>query len=417
MAMASIAPSGGFRPSMLIYDTRYRSITIQVVFLCLFVAGVWWLVENTLENFRALGKVFTYDFLWKRSGYDINQTLIQYTNDSTHGRAMFVGLLNTLLVSAMSCVLATIIGVIAGVLRLSGNWVVGRLMTVYVEAFRNTPLLMWIILINTIMFVTMPEPRDFRGDTPLASMNLFGSVALTNRGIYVPEPLFTRSLGNIDLHYFLVSIDLLAVIAALALSYVLARRIASRATEVQNATGKRPETRWKTLAAWFLPLPILLVALGLHLGYPALKGFNFQGGIQLRNSLIALWLALSIYTGAFIAETVRSGIMAVSRGQSEAAAALGLKPSLTTRLVVLPQALRVIVPPMISEYLSVTKNSSLALAVGYMDLRSTLGGITLNQTGNELEAMMLMMLIYLAISLSISAAMNLYNRSIKLQER
>jgi len=186
---------------------------------------------------------------------------------------------------------------------------------------------------------------------------------------------------------------------------------------VQNATGVRPVTWWKSLAVLILPLLALLWALGFHLGYPELRGFNFQGGIYMRNSMIAMWVALSVYTGAFIAENVRAGILAVSRGQTEAAYALGLRPGLTTRLVVLPQALRVIIPPLISQYLNITKNTSLALAVGYMDLRSTLGGITLNQTGRELEAMTLMMLIYLVLSLMISAAMNVYNRSVRLKER
>ena len=174
---------------------------------------------------------------------------------------------------------------------------------------------------------------------------------------------------------------------------------------------------WKSLLVIFVPSIVLLFALGFHLGYPVLSGFNFQGGIFARNSFIALWLALSVYTGAFIAENVRAGILAVSHGQSEAAFALGLRPNRTMSLVILPQALRVIIPPLISQYLNLTKNSSLAIAVGYMDLRSTLGGITLNQTGRELEAMMLMMLIYLAISLLISTGMNLYNRSVALKER
>jgi len=186
---------------------------------------------------------------------------------------------------------------------------------------------------------------------------------------------------------------------------------------VQNATGVRPATRWKGLAIVVLPLAALLAATGFHLGYPELKGFNFVGGVHARNSLVAMWLALSIYSATYIAESVRAGILAISRGQTEAALALGLHPGLATRLVVLPQALRVVVPPLISQYLSITKNTSLALAVGYMDLRSTLGGITMNQTGRELECMLMLMGIYLSISLIISALMNVYNTSIKLKER
>jgi general L-amino acid transport system permease protein len=417
MASVPDVRKDGFRLSMLIYDTRYRSITLQVLFLLLFVAIGWWLIANTVANLKALGKDFSFGFLTVRSGYDINQRLIEYSSDSTHGRAFLVGLLNTLLVAFIACVTATIVGVLAGVLRLSKNWIVARLMTVYVEAFRNIPLLIWILLIFAIMTESMPAPNAFRGENATSSMLLFDTIAVTNRGIYIPEPLFSRSLGNLDLGIFLISIDLLAIIAVLVGSFVANRWLLRKATEVQNATGVRPATWWKSLLIWFGPLVVLKFALGFHFGYPELKGFNFAGGTHLRNSLIALWFALTVYSGAFIAENVRAGILAISRGQTEAAYALGLRPGLTTRLVVLPQALRVIIPPMISQYLNITKNTSLALAVGYMDIRSTLGGITINQTGRELEGMLLMMLTYLVISLLISMAMNFYNASVKLKER
>ena len=417
MASVPDVRKDGFRIGMLIYDTRYRSTTLQVLFLILFVAAGWWLVENTIANLKALGKDFSFGFLTVRSGYDINQRLIEYSSDSTHGRAFLVGLLNTLLVAFIACVTATIVGVLAGVLRLSKNWIVARLMTVYVESFRNIPLLIWILLIFAIMTESMPAPNAFRGENATSSMLLFDSIAVTNRGIYIPEPLFDRSLGNLDVGIFLISIDLLAIIAVLVASFLANRWLLRNATAVQNATGVRPVTWWKSLLIWFGPLIALKFALGFHLGYPELKGFNFTGGTHLRNSLIALWFALTIYTGAFIAENVRAGIMAISKGQTEAAYALGLRPGLTTRLVVLPQALRVIIPPMISQYLNITKNTSLALAVGYMDIRSTLGGITINQTGRELEGMLLMMLTYLTISLMISMVMNWYNASVKLKER
>ncbi|MGF6862224.1 general L-amino acid transport system permease protein [Rhodobacteraceae bacterium MBR-64] len=417
MALTADIPKGNFRLSMLLYDTRYRSITIQVVFLMLFMAGAAWLVDNAVQNLHNLGKDFNYSFLGSRAGYDINQTFIQYNSNSTHGRAMLVGLLNTIFVSVLACALATVLGVIAGVLRLSKNWVVAKLMTVYVESFRNVPVLLWIILIFAVMTEATPAPNAFRGETPTASMSLFDSIAVTNRGVYIPEPVFSNSLGNIDIGIFLISNDLLAILAVLIASIYVNRLILRNATAVQYATGIRPVTWWKSVLVLVVPVVVLLFALGFHVIKPELKGFNFQGGIQMRNSLISLWLALSIYTGAFIAENVRAGILAVSKGQTEAASALGLRPSRTMKLVILPQALRVIVPPLISQYLNITKNSSLAIAVGYMDLRSTLGGITLNQTGRELEAMLLMMLIYLILSLMISSAMNLYNRSVKMKER
>ncbi|MFN3936038.1 MAG: amino acid ABC transporter permease [Gemmobacter sp.] len=409
--------SDGFRLSMLIYDTRYRSLTIQVVALMLFMAAAAWLVDNTIQNLRVLGKDFSFNFLGTRAGYDINQRLIEYTSDSTHGRAMLVGLLNTLVLAIASCVTATIVGVIAGVLRLSNNWIVGRLMTVYVEAFRNIPLLLWIVLIFAIMTEGMPAPSAFRGENATASMLLFDSVAITNRGVYVPEPLFSRSLGDLNAGLFYISLDLVAVVLALVLGFLGNRALLRHAERVQNDTGIRPTTWWKSILILFGPLVVVLVALGFHTRSPELRGFNFADGIHLRNSLIAMWFALTVYTGAFIAENVRAGIMAISRGQTEAAFALGLRPGRTMSLVILPQALRVIIPPLISQYLNITKNTSLALAVGYMDLRSTLGGITINQTGRELEGMMLMMLIYLILSLLISAAMNVYNSTVKLKER
>ena len=207
------------------------------------------------------------------------------------------------------------------------------------------------------------------------------------------------------------------MIAAIVASIFANIKLLKHATAVQEATGVRPVTWWKSLLILFGPVIAVLVGLGVYLDYPELKGFNFQGGIFLRNSFIAIWLALTVYTGAFIAENVRAGILAISKGQTEAASALGLRPGRTMNLVILPQALRVIIPPMISQYLNITKNTSLAIAVGYMDVRATLGGITLNQTGRELEAMLLLMMTYLALSLLISGGMNVYNNSVRLKER
>ena len=417
--MASVAdtPKAGFRLGMLIYDTRYRSMTIQVVVMVAFMGGVAWLVDNAIQNLHTLGKDFNFGFLWARSSYDINQRLVEYSNDSTHARALLIGLLNTLLVAFLGCIAATIIGVFAGVLRLSKNWLVGRLMTAYIEIVRNVPVLLWILLAYAALTEALPPLKDFRGDNPAATMSLNDSVAVTNQYTVIPEPLFSRSLGNVDVGIFLISVDLLAIIAVLVGSILVNRAIKAQASRIQEQTGDRPVTWWKSLAVLVLPVVVLLYALGFHLGYPELKRFNFSGGTEISNSLLALWLALSVYTGSYIAEIVRAGILAIPNGQSEAAFALGLRPRRTMNLVILPQALRVIIPPLISQYLNLTKNSSLAIAVGYMDLRGTLGGITLNQTGRELECMLLLMLIYLAISLCISAVMNVYNNSVKLKER
>jgi general L-amino acid transport system permease protein len=417
MAMTSDTSGSSFRLSMLIYDTRYRSITIQILFLFLFMAGFAWLVDNTLSNLAQKGKDIDFGFLSSRAGYDINQMLVDYSNDSSHARAWIVGLLNTLVLAFAACVTATVIGVIAGVLRLSNNWIVSKIMTFYVEMFRNVPVLLWIIVIFAVLTEITPAPNAFRGEEATSSMLFFDSVAVTNRGTYLPGPLFSRSLGDLNLGIVSVSSNYLILLAIILGSIWSYRKVQRSAGAVQEATGVRPVTWWKSALIIIAPALIALIVMGFHLEYPELKGFNFRGGSYLRNSFIAMWLALSVYTGAFIAENVRAGILAISSGQSEAAFALGLRPGKTMNLVILPQALRVIIPPLISQYLNITKNTSLAIAVGYMDLRATLGGITLNQTGRELECMMLLMLTYLIISLIISGAMNVYNNSVKLKER
>jgi general L-amino acid transport system permease protein len=321
-------------------------------------------------------------------------------------------------VAVMGCITATILGVTIGVLRLSKNWLVARLMTVYVEMFRNVPVLLWIVFVMAIVIETFPQPRDFRGEDATASMNIFDSVAVTGRGLYIPEPLFSRGLGDIAIgNAFNISLNLIAILIVFGASLYASSVVRKRADRIQEATGDRPRSWHIRTGLVVLPTLVLLLILGFHLGYPSLQGFNFQGGIYMRNSLIALWLALSLYTAAFIAENVRAGIQAISKGQTEAAGALGLRPNRITNLVILPQAMRVIIPPLISQYLNLTKNSSLAIAVGYMDLTGTLMGITLNQTGRELETVLMGMLVYLIISLSISAVMNWYNNRVKLVER
>ncbi len=411
MSTMTEPPNEGFRLSQLIYDTRYRSLTIQAVAMILIMAFAAWLVNNTIINLQALGKDIDFGFLGSPAGYDINQRLIAYDSQATHGRAALVGILNTILVAVLGCALATVLGVIAGVLRLSKNWLIAKLMSVYVEGFRNVPLLLWILLIFALMTESMPQPRAFRGDNPDASMLLMDSVAVTNRGVYIPAVHFNTPFFETG------ALNWLVVLVVLGASLFGVRALVRWASAKQEATGLRPTTWYYILGLIVVPTGLVMLLMGAHLNYPYLRGFNFTDGIHLRNSLIALWLALSLYTGAFIAEIVRAGILSVSKGQSEAAFALGLRPSVTMNLVILPQALRVIIPPLISQFLNLTKNSSLAIAVGYMDVRSTLGGITINQTGRELEGMLLLGLFYLVLSLAISGAMNIYNNSVKLKER
>ncbi len=411
MTAISAAPEQSFRMGMLLSDTRYRSYTIQVIAFVLLMLFFGWLVSNTITNLEALGKEFGFGFLNEPASYDINQRLIEYTSRSSHARAAAVGILNTLLIALLGCVLATVIGVAAGILRLSKNWVVAKLMSVYIETVRNVPVLLWIILFSAVINETFPSPKK-------ATALFDGGLVMTNRGFYFPEPLFSRSLGSIDIGgLFALSLDFVAIVVVIIASIFAGRIYKSWAQAKQNSTGEIQPIFWVRTAMFLVPLALLLLLLGLHFGYPELKGFNYQGGIFARESLIALWIALSVYTGAFIAENVRSGIQAVSHGQTEAAFALGLRPNRTMNLIILPQALRVIIPPLISQYLNLTKNSSLAIAVGYMDATGTLGGITLNQTGREMECLMLLMAFYLIVSLVISGAMNWYNERVKLVER
>ena len=394
-----------FKIGMLLSDTRYRGTSLQVITFIIFVAVFFWLVDNTLKNLALLGKDVSFNFLFLRAGYDINQRLIPYSSDSTHGRAAVVGILNTLLVAFVGCVIATILGLFVGILRLSKNWLVAKLMSAYIEGFRNVPVLLWIVMVFALLTEFTPAPKAFKGADPQATMLFFDSVAITNRGTYFPAPILNEGA------YWVIFIFILSVFAVIFL-----KRYANK---LKRETGKDFPTFLVSIAILIFPSTILFFALGnpISLEYPYLKGFNFKDGIHLRNSFLALTLALALYTSAFIAEIVRAGIMAISKGQTEAAASLGLRPNKVMKLIILPQALRIIVPPLISNYLNLTKNSSLAIAVGYMDVRGTLGGITLNQTGRELESMLLLMGFYLCVSLLISSVINYYNRSFQIVVR
>ena len=406
MSTLTDPPEGTFRLSMLLNDTRYRSYTFQGIALVLLIAVVVYLANNVMTNLRDLGLNISYEFLGSPAGYDINQTLIDYSSQSTNLRAAFVGIINTLLVAFLACATATVFGVIAGVLRLSNNWLVRKLMAIYVEIFRNIPVLIWIIIIFTILTAVLPGSRAYLGAEPDKEL-LLGYFAFTNRGVYAPAPIWNAGSGVV-----------VAVFIASIIGIFAYRRYARN---LLYATGKLLPTGWPTLAILIVPVVLAFFVMGQPIGLdapdPLANRFNLKGGIQIGAPLIALWFALSIYTGAFIAENVRAGIQAVSKGQTEAAAALGLRSGRIMNLVVLPQALRVIIPPLISNYLNITKNTSLAIAVGYADITATLGGITLNQTGRAIECVLLLMLFYLVISLGISMLMNVYNNAMKLKER
>ena len=378
-------------------DQRYRAVVMQILVVSGGFLFVGFLAANAVQNLEALGKTFGFDFLWAPANYDINQTLIPYNSQDTHFRAGVVGLINTGLIAVAGCILATILGFTFGVLRLSKNWLINRLVYCYVEFTRNVPVLLQILLWHGIIVHTLDVPRN--------AYNPMEGVFLTNRGFYVPRPVTEDGF--------------IVVVIAFVIAVVGAIWFRRWAKKTQAATGKIYPVFSICLAAIIgLPLIAFFIAgMPLSLDEPALQGFNFQGGMVLKPEFTALWLALSLYTAAFIAEIVRAGIQSVSHGQTEAAYALGVKPTWTMRLIIIPQALRVIVPPLTSQYLNLTKNSSLAIAIGYMDIMATTGGITLNQTGREMECMMIVLMIYLSISLLISSFMNWYNRRIALVER
>lgn len=396
-AQADPRPSSTGRGSYL-NDPRVRGLIFQIVVALALVAFAAFVVYNTAQNLRTLGIASGFGFFNATAGFDIGLTLIPYNMaTSTYGRAFLVGLVNTLVVSALGIVLATLIGFFVGVLRLSNNWLVARLATVYVEGLRNVPLLLQILFWYVGVLAALPALRN--------SLSVAGVFFLNNRGLYSPSPIFEPAA------WLILAGFVLGLIGA-----IVVRRWARRR---QEATGQQfPSLRVGLLLVIGLPL-LAAVATGFPLTWdvPELKGFNFVGGTVIQPEFMALLLALSLYTAAFIAEIVRAGIQSVSHGQTEAAYALGLQPGMALRLVIIPQALRVIVPPLTSQFLNLTKNSSLAVAIGYPDLVSVFTGTVLNQTGQAVEVIFITMLVYMTISLAIAGFMNWYNRRIALIER
>ena len=377
-------------------DPKIRGVFYQVVFVAAVVAVVAFFVRNTLDNMDRQHIATGFGFLQREAAFGIGESLIEYSPADTYARAFLVGLTNTLYVAAVGIVLTTIVGTLVGLARLSSNWLVAKLAQVYVETFRNIPLLLqlffWWGLLNSVA----PPPRQ--------AWHIPPDVFVSNRGIVFPVPASNPAYAWVAL----------AFLVGALLVIPLRRWAAAR----QATTGWQFPTGWVGLGLVVgLPLMVFL-AFGapFALNVPALRGFNFSGGSTVSPEFAALLLGLVIYTGAFIAEIVRAGILAVSWGQSEAAMALGLKPAQRMRLIVLPQALRVIIPPITSQYLNLTKNSSLAVAIGYPDLVS-IANTTINQTGQAVEGIAMIMAVYLCISLAISLAMNLYNRAVALVER
>jgi general L-amino acid transport system permease protein len=379
------------------YDTKLRGYAFQAILLGVLAVLLYGVIENTRANLAAHNITSGFDFLSRVSGFDINQSLIAYSATATYGRAFLVGLLNTLLVSAIAIVLTTMLGFLLGVARLSNNFMIAKLSMGYVEAIRNVPLLLQLLFWYNGMLKPLPAPRQ--------SIAWPGGIFLNNRGLVLPKPVFEPG----------AELVLIALLAGLLAAFLYAR-IARRR---QMTTGAQSPVGWVSLALVVaLPLSVFfLLGRPISLNFPVLKGFNFAGGFPINPEFVALLIGLVIYTAAFIAEIVRAGILAVSTGQTEAAFALGLRPRQTLQLIVVPQALRVIIPPLTSEYLSLTKNSSLAVFIGYPDLVNVFAGTVLNQTGQAMEVMAITMLIYLLISLATSAFMNWYNSRYALIER
>ncbi len=386
--------------SSIWYHSRTRAWVFQVLIAGVVIWGLSYLIHNTLHNLEQRGITTGFDFLATEAGFGIIQTLIQYDETSSYSRTFVVGLLNTLLVSGLGIVLATILGFMIGIARLSRNWLVAKLAAVYIEIFRNLPLLLQIFFWYFVVLRGLPSPRQ--------SWQWQEMIFLNIRGLYLPKLILEDG-------FIWVVVSLLVAIIFVKGGFRLLQG------------WKQSQTLVRPIFSIFYPAALLLmgwplltfflVGSPLSMEIPKLAGFNFRGGFVVIPELMALLMALSIYTAAFIAEIVRAGIQAVPSGQTEAAYALGLSRGATLRLVIIPQAMRIIIPPLTSQYLNLTKNSSLATAIGYPDLVSIFAGTALNQTGQAIEIISMTMAVYLVISLFISAAMNWYNYKMRLIEK
>lgn len=379
-------------------DPKVRSIVYQVALAGLIAFLVYGAASNAIDHLARAKIASGFGFWDNTAGFDISQTLIEYSaQGSTYGTAFWVGLLNTLLVAAIGIVFATILGFIVGIARLSKNWLLAKFASAYVETIRNIPLLLQLLFWYNAVLKSLPSLRE--------SVVIPGGVFLNNRGLFLPKP------------EFLYGFD--AVAAMLVVGVVGAIAFRRWARKRQERTGQQAPVLWVSLGLIF-GLPLIVFALRgfpLAFDYPQSGRFNITGGVEVLPEFAALLFGLSIYTAAFIAEVVRAGIMAVSRGQTEAAYSLGLRARPTLRLIVVPQAMRVIIPPLTSQYLNLTKNSTLAVAIGYPDLVQVFTGTVLNQTGQAVEVVAITMLVYLTISLVTSFAMNIYNSRMALVER
>jgi general L-amino acid transport system permease protein len=406
MALQDIAGTTDVGRGSFINDPKVRGIFFQAVVVIVLFVLIYWIVGNTIENLRRSNISSGFGFLRGRAGFDVSSSLIAFNSDSTYARGLVVGFLNTLLVAVCGIITASIIGFTVGVGRLSRNWLIRKICTVYVEIFRNIPPLLVIFFWYFGVLSVLPQPREsIHIGLPLGGENFlsFGTF-LNNRGIFMPKPIWGDGSWLI----------LAGLVVAIALTVFVARRARIR----QAATGEQFPVFWTGLGL-IVGLPVLaffLAGLPVTLEIPAASTFNLVGGLQIKPEFLSLYLALSFYTAAFIAEIVRAGILGVSKGQSEASSALGLRSGQALRLVIIPQAMRIVIPPLTSQYLNLTKNSSLAIAIGFPDLVA-IGGTILNQTGQAIEIVAIWMVVYLGLSLTTSAFMNWFNAKMSLVER
>jgi len=383
--------------SSILFNRSVQGIFYQIVTLVLVILAILYIVDNTASNMVARGLASGFHFLGVESQFDIGMTLIDYSPTSTYFDSFIVGLLNTLLVAGLGISIATVVGFAVGIARLSSNWLVARLAESYIEILRNIPLLLQIFFWYFAVLRALPKPKQ--------SLELADSFFLNNRGLFLPDPVFGD--GGVLILYSFISAILISI------------GIAIWSKQRQNKTGQTFPVFYSSvgLVLSFFFLSMLATGFPLTFEYPELKGFNFKGGIKLIPELVALTFALSMYTASFIAEVVRAGIQAVSLGQTEAARSLGLNSNQILRLVIIPQALRVIVPPLTNQYLNLTKNSSLAAAIAYPDLVLVFAGTALMQTGQAIEIIGMVMGVYLFLSLMTSVLMNLFNRFMRVAER
>lgn len=378
-------------------DPKTRSIAVQIIIVVALVLGGYYLYSNAVANLAKLNKTFGYEFWDRTAGFDIIQSMIPYTSDSSYGTAIITGFLNTLLIAILGIIFATVIGFIVGIMRLSKNWLVAKIAMVYIETIRNVPLLLQLFVWYKLVLVPLPDSRE--------ALNFGDMFFLSKKGLNMPLPAYGPG------GWMAIAGGLIAgVIGAI----VLRRWAVTR----QMATGQIfPHLSVGILMVVLSPfVGLLLSGWPVTLDYPVGGVFGFKGGVTVVPEFIAMLIGISIYTASFIAEIVRAGIQAVSHGQTEAASALGLRPRLTTRLVVIPQAMRIIIPPLASQYLNLTKNSSLGVAIAYPELVST-GGTVLNQTGKAIEIVLIWMVVYLSLSLLTSLFMNWFNARVRLVER